>query len=1152
MSAQRLLSELEKLGKVDAKTIAKIRRQIDDPKKSISVKSIVRFLIDNKYLTNVEGERLLRNTSVTSKPEYGQTTQPIDARNKELDTDDLLGDNISLPEPVSPMVAAPADAPRVEQRDVSWTIMDRSKLLQVSEQSESLLGEPRSLGRGQSFDERPFSNRENPEANPVIAPSMDWKKTQGNPWESKWLFLGFGLLALLAMTSIGLWWFLTRTSADEAFNAANKEFSDGHFAAARDAYQHFHENFPVDKNAPLAKTKAVSALLWSFYNTKNWQQTKKAAVDELPKLLKSENNQMSAIQDDLSAILPKTAFGLSQQAVEAATTAEKKALIAESDEVMVLINNPLIFPTNRLKLDYVQPHLADRQKNVDQVNYEVEREFQYEQGLVYIAEQTAAGDTNNASQKYHHLIQDYPILKMRQPLLDLVVKISEKESQLVVPVEVSLLTTTEDIPQKSLARALLVAQSGTENPALENKIVTYLINGVVYGLSAADGAVLWWRRVGFQTTIQPQWVGNPHQSDLIVCDESKNQLIRIASPDGRIAWRTEIGERFLKPAVTRGKIFVTTRGDKRSKILRINIDDGKVEAACQLPQLASVGPVAHPDIAILYQMGQHSSLYIISQEELKCVEVFNLGHLPDSIDADPFLISGNLCVLVNFAQHCQAHVLGFKQRGLEVFEAQPPFKMTDGKISQNVYRYGRSVIASSDSGDLRMYELAISMEGEESAATMQPQIAGKFSIHDGISNYFLVDRGDLYLANKGLTKFRIQRSQQTFDLRKAGDTADTFIGPVYAFENALVHLRRRFHSSMITAAAVNPETLEEIWRTDFAAPALDQVFAVENKLMALSEQGDLFELTAEAFQSGVVRPQVRGTAVLENLQFDQRLTLGDGTIVLCGQGSDRVLAYGPNQWSSASLNQMQSPANRPGGQPAAFGKYLLVPSLDGQVVRVNPKNGFLIGAPFQPAVNPNQAVHWTRPTVFEDQNTFVIGTEAGTIYSVEADGEKSLVRKGQIEGDAGFISPLVQIGTKVFGVCRDTNNDRVVSFNVFPELIAATTKTLDQPYFGHLTALGEQLFLVSADGNLVCFKPDLEISWQVPLVGKIAGQLLDAGGTILIAFDNGDIVRLNKGTGETIKTISLEQPLANPPVEYNGNWYVGDQNGVIHVIEPLQ
>ncbi len=1151
MSAQRLLIELEKLGKVNAKTLAKIRRQVDDPNKSVSVKSIVRFLVDNNYLSNVEGERLSQSTSA-AKPDYGQTTQHIDARNKELDTDDLLGDRISAPEPVKPMVSVPTEGPLVEQHDVSWTIVDRSKLLQVSEQSEPLLGEPRPVGRGQAFNERLTSNRENLEATPIVAPAMDWKKVQGNPWESKWLFLGFGLLALLAMTSIGLWWFLSRTSAEEAFTAANKEFNDGNFAAARDAYQRFQENFPVDGKVPEAKAKAVNALLRSFYGSKNWQQTKKAALEEIPKLLHDENNKLSLIHDELSVILPDTAFGLSQQAVAAATTAEKKALLVESNEVMELIKNPLVFPSNRLKQDSVQQNLADRQKNEDEVRYEVLREGNYEQGLVYIAEQTALGDTNLASRKYHGLIQTYPILKSRQPLLDLVAKISEKESQLVVPVEVSLVTSADDIPLKSRARALLVAQSGQTNPAMQGKIVTYLINGVVYGLSAADGSVLWWRRVGFQTTIQPQWVGNPHQSDLIVCDESRNHLIRIASTDGRVVWRTEIGERFLKPAVTRGKIFVTTLGDARSKILRINIDDGKLESACQLPQLASVGPVAHPDIAILYQMGLHSSLYIISQEELKCVEVFNLGHLPNSIDADPFLISGNLCILVNFAQYCQAHVLGFKQRGLEVFEAQPPFKMTDGKVSQNVYRYGRSVIASSDTGDLQMYELAISSEGEESAATMQPQIAGKFVIHDGIANYFLVDRGDLYLANKGLTKYRIQRSQQTFDLRKAGDTADTFIGPVYAFENALIHLRRRFHTSMITASAVNSETLEEIWRTDFAAPALDQVFTADGRLVALSEQGDLFELTADAFQSGVVRPQVRGTAVKENLQFDQRLTLGDGTVVLCGESSDRVLAYGPNKWDEASLNQMQSPANRPGGQPAAFGKYLLVPSLDGQVVLVNPKNGLLVGAPFQPAVNPNQAIHWTRPTVFEDQKTFVIGTEGGTIYSVQADGEQSLIRKGQIENESGFISPLVQIGTKVFGICRDTTNDRILSFNVFPELIAATTKTLDQPYFGHLMAIGEKLLLVSVDGKLVCFNADLEIAWQVPLSGKIAGQPLDSGETILIAFDNGDITRLNKETGATIKTISLEQPLATPPVEYNGNWYVGDQNGVIHVIEPLQ
>ncbi len=1152
MSAQWLLRELEQLEKINRKTLAKIRKQVDDPNSKVSARAIIKFLVDNELISRKDGVRLLEASAAADKVDVGQATVPLGMRAKEQDTDDLLGDNFHVPLPVSPEKLVPT-VDRVERaRDEGWTVADPTLIPAVPKQDDQFFADAPQFGK-----DRPFANDlamvvPVAETEPVVEPNFPGKRVYGNPWESKWLFLGFGLLGLLVMTSVGLWWFLTRTTAEDAYAAADKEFNEGHFAAARDAYVNFVQNYAIDPKVPEAKAKAVNALLRSFYNTNNWAQTKKAAMDELPKLSLEEGNQLVVIQDELSVILPKSVLGLSQKAVAAATTEEKRSLLVEAEELMGLINTPAIIPPNRLRADYVLPILADHQKNVDQVRFEIEREDAYQSNLMTIAQMVQSGDTNKASISYHALVQTYPILKTRQPLIDLVATISAKESQLVVPVEVALATTADDIPAKSLARTMMVAQTGPPISDLEGKIITYLINGTVYGLAADDGSVVWWRRVGFQTSLQPQWVEAPHQSDVIICDQTKQQLLRVSAADGRLIWRTEINEPFLKPAITKGKIFVTSGGGERSKVIRINIDNGQVELACQLPQSATVGPVAHADVSVLYQMGRHSSLYILSQEDLKCVEVHYLGHQPDSIDVEPFLISGNLCVLVNFAQSCQAYVYGFKQRGLEAIEAQPPFKITEGKVSLNAYRYGRSVILSSDTGDLRMYELAVSLDGDQSAATMQPQIAGTFPTFEGVANYFVADRGNLYMANKGLTKYRIQRSKEDFELRKSGDATDLFIGPLFAFENAIIHLRRRFHSSMITAAAVNPETLEEIWRTDFAAPSLDQPMVMDNRLLTFSEQGDLFELTSDAFQTGTVKPQVRGSAVNENLQFDRRITLADGTLVLIGQDCDRVLSYRPPQMSEARLSPMQAPANRPGGEPEGFGKHILVPTLEGQVVRIDPMTGLIVGAPFQPATNPNQTVRWTRPAVLEEQNAFVIATTTGNVYSVQAEGDQSLVRKGQLEYAAAFVSPLVRIEDKVVGVCREAGADRIIAFNVFPELAEVGTKPLDPPYVGQLAAIGTQLFFVTADAKLNCWNSDLTVRWQVDLPYKMVGQPQVSGETLLIAFDNGDIARFDKATGKAIQSISLDQPLSAAPFEYNGNWYVSDQQGVVHVMAPIE
>jgi outer membrane protein assembly factor BamB len=297
---------------------------------------------------------------------------------------------------------------------------------------------------------------------------------------------------------------------------------------------------------------------------------------------------------------------------------------------------------------------------------------------------------------------------------------------------------------------------------------------------------------------------------------------------------------------------------------------------------------------------------------------------------------------------------------------------------------------------------------------------------------------------------------------------------------------------------------------------------------------------------------VRGSTVKESLDFDRRLSLNDGTIALIGQECDRILAFRPGQSNEARLSPMQAPANRPGGEPAGFGKHVLVPSMDGQVLRIDPWTGSVVGAPFQPAVNPNQTIRWARPALFEEQNTFVIGTTAGTLYAVQAEGDASLVRTGQVECPGPIVSPIVRIGDRAYCVCRAEGADRLMAYQVFPQLAEAAAQPLEPQLAGAFAAVDGQLFVETADSKLRCVNADLTAKWQADLPFKLVDAPQDNGNSILVAFDNGDITRLDKATGEVQGTVSLDQPLAGNPFEYNGHWYVNDQQGAVHVVQPIE
>lgn len=1146
MSANKLIDKLEQLGIVDAKTIGKLRKQVAESPKRVSPRSIVRYLVDRKKISRDDADQLLESIAKESAPDRGQATVAMTARNKEMNTDELLGEPFQVSVPPEPGRATIVDIPE-KPREPQWNVAAPIDPVEMIPVSEPMMDEfPPSGGMGGTAavsGTQPYTTR-------VV--HFTGKKVQGNPWESKWLFLGFGLLSVLVATTIGLWWFLNLTSADDAFAAAEKKFIDGDFGSARELYLEFSEKFKSDSKVPLAKAKAVNAELRSAYNSENWALTRVAAIDKLPKLLAEPDNRLTDIQEDLSVILPKTALGLSQMAVTAGSIEEKRTLLQESNDVYALVSNSAYVPSSRLRAEFVAQTLAERQKNVDQVDYEVRREETYESKLQSIGALADQGDTNQASIEYHDLVETYPILRTRQPLIDLVAKISAKESQLVTPIDLKLNTTNEDDVSKALARSMIVTQVGLPVADLENKAIPYLVNGTIFVLNAADGSIIWSRRVGYETTIQPQWVGNPHESDLIVCDQSKHEVLRLAVADGKVVWRTQIQEPFFAPAITRGAVFVTTGDSDKSKVIRLDIDNGGVVCASQLPQSVNVGPLAHGDVSVLYQMGRHSSLYILSQENLTCVEVYYLGHQPNTVACVPFLLSGNLCILINGAQQCQAYVLGFKSSGVGASEAQPPFKITDGKVTLAPFRYGRSVIISSDTGDLRMFELVVSLEGDQSTATMQPQVTGAFPAQPGVANYFVADRGDLYLGNRGLTKYRIQKADEEFEIRKTGDTTDLFVGPIFPFERALIHLRRRFRSSMFTAAAVNPESLEEIWRTDFGAPPLGQPFVVDQRLMTFSEQGDLFELTSQGFETGTVRHLIPGSEVKENLDFDRRLQLSDGSFALVGINCDRVLAYRSTGTGESRLSPLQAPANRPGGEAEAFGKHVLFSSLDGQVVRVDPWTGSVIGAPFQPAVNPNQTIRWSRPAVFAEQNVFVIGTDSGSVYKVLADGEQSLIRQAELELPGAIVSPLIVIGDRCVGITRAEGVDKISVYQVFPDLVESASQPLDAMFTGHLAAFGDAFYVTTADGKLHCLGADLSPKWQADLPAKLVDAPQDAGASIVLTFDNGDIQRLDKANGQVLSSVQLDWPLAHNPLEYNGHWYVNDPQGVVLVVPPLE
>ena len=1180
MSAQQLLDKLKSLGKIDAEVLAKIQRRVESSKKEVSAKAVMRYLVEKKQLTQAEAKALLK--APPEKPQHEElvvNAPPADVG----DTNDLLLDpsaagsqsiDKSMEVEIDKSMEVEIDkSMEVEIDEFQGGLYDRDATRVDYNQDAAPVDEivevqPRQVDDIDRFDavDQGYDPLAGPfdQAMEVSAvatddassgdgtPGFSGKKDRSKQWESKWPFIGFGTLGFLLLACVGLYWIIFSTSAEQMFNKAQENFKANRWSAAIEGYEKFIKTYPADAKAGLAKVRKANAVMRTFYDQRNWAETLNTAKNVLPEI--SEEKDFPVIREELAVMLPSTARNLAEKAKNATDLEEKKSTIALSQEMMEVVDNVSYIPPSMRKLDYVERVVDDQKKLVDDVQFEIEREAAFQQGLIDMKELTTEGKTEDAAQLYHALTRDYPSLKARQPLTDAMLDISKRESQLVNSIDIDLKVATTEA--ESVGKSILLA-TGTEGQnigGLEGVILPYLLDGVVYAVRGSSGQILWSRDVGFSTRVNPLWIDSKNRTDLILVNEGRNEILRVNAVDGSLVWRTAIGESFTRPAIKNFFLFVTTHS---GKLMRLNLDSGAGEVACQLPQGVTVGPVVTEDLPFVYQVGSQSNLYVLSEEDLTCREVFYLGHNPKTVDIEPIFLAGHLCVTVNFANHSKMRILGFEERGLKLKEMQQPVKVTDGMVTVNAVRYGRWAILISETGDIRMLELVVRKnDDEELEVRLNPVIAGQYRRTNGYANYVLAQSGNLWVANRGLTRFRIQKSKQQFAIGKTSNVSDAFLGPMELHDDTLISLRRRYNAALATASGMDRDSHQEVWRTDFGAALAGAPVVIEGKIYGLSSQGDLFELNAEAETSGYVGlPTVRATTTDQNLQFNHVETLSDGKVVLVGPSVNRmVLCYDPNRaLAENSLSTLATPADKPSCRPIGLGKYLVVCSREGQAIRIDPMSGGPMGSPFQPSLDPNEDVTWRRPVAMEDQESFVIADAKGLVYHVRADGDNALIKESEFKYEGSIESPVVRIGETVFAVGDSAQGAALMSFSLDGGLAMTKSQPLETDYESDLVAAGDLLIMRLASNQLVAFDKDLALKWTVDVGDdKLAGAVVADGDRLLAAFESGRVLVLNPADGSEAKSIDVGKPLASAPTIHDGKIYIAGQNGSVHVLDGNQ
>ncbi len=1190
-STEKFLDILAERDLLSEKLLASLRQQVAKSPKPVRPEALAKRLIDAGHLTPVLAKRLLaalpeaepeaqadeddlglapleEDLPKRSAPAPKAAKQPAKEPGKQAPKPSAKpsGKQPSRPsgqQPSKPSKPAPpAKAPEPEPAAPSTSLLDEE--LAPLESGGGALGGPLDgLLAAESMDAAAAAGSPLMPLPAKRRGLFGWLKRRPRPagarrqesvWESPVLLLSGGALLGLLVLGAVLLWALGRQSGDDVLAAANDEYRAGSYTQAIHKYDQYLSRFPRHPGASSARVKRGLAILrQSTIEGGDWPAALATAQQVIKEI--TPEDAFGEAAGELAAMLPAIAEGLAVRAQET----NNPQLLKLAREALELAGNRMIVPTRlqaTAKLEEIEAQLG-------LVDRQIRQGTELNAAVAAIEGALAEGDAPLAYQTRHELLRTYPALA-DDPRLAAATQAISAAQQSAVQVAEERVEPAAEPPPSGVSATLALAERAAKEPVagVEEEVFITVAAGAAYGLSAADGRLLWKRYLGesadgLRAPPGPVSAAGTPGSDVFVVAPSVEELWRLDAKTGRPRWRLPLGEPVdVPPVLAGGQLVVTTRG---GRLHVVDAPSGASVRQVQLPQPTPVGPAVDARRGRIYQAADHSNLFVLDLATGRCLDVLHLGHAQGSLAAAPALATDVLLVPVN--DRVRSAVL----RVYDLAETDVPAAPSDaepgaapprqsgrllqefrvrGQFDTSPVVVGRNIVAVTDLGAAYVYELSAA----EPEKPLVPIVQRETTDTEPLARYFLFQTGQFFLADNRLTKFDVRAAEGRLVPRWVSDEQSAFLEPPRAAGGAVVHVRRRVGEPGVMVAAVHVDDGRTLWQNRIAVPPADRpvVQAAGQRVASVGSTGALFQIDLDALGADAVLDQPAVAAEPGRGPVRSVVELAGGALLLSGgAGADQLALFqpsdGPGRYTWRSLpGKLTAP-------PLAFRDGALLPCLPGHLFLLDPQSSEMAVPPFQPPLAPDTQLDWRLPAVGDGgQVAATDGLRTLFALAVEPEPKPHWKAVATVDLSRPVTRPLAAAGNMVFAV----DDGWGVAAYALPSLEVRGQWSLDGPCVWGPVRVGQHVLLATEGGELLCFDDAAKLAWRVALPDtSVAGAAPLDGGQFLLATAGGTLWRIDAAEGRELARMELGRPLGTAPVLLGRDVLVGGRSGSLYRIE---